>query len=51
MAKRRYRFGMDYLSKLPLRYSLEYGWWCSDGYSIWFPVFQGHENNNEGKTQ
>jgi hypothetical protein len=46
MAKRRYRFGPAYLGKLQLRYSYEYGWWVTDGYAIWFPVFEGQEQND-----
>ena len=43
MTKRRYNFGARYLKKLPLRYSFVYGWWITDGYATWFPVFEGQE--------
>lgn len=35
MSKRRYTFGLAYVGKLKIQYSLIYGWYVKDHYSTW----------------
>jgi hypothetical protein len=41
--KHRYRFGIAYLHRRPIQFSVLYGWWCTDGYDRWLINLSGSE--------